>query len=260
MAIIYEPSGKAREYAALACNLYTGCNHGCLYCYAPGICRMTRDEFSIPKPRKNILHEFEKDCEKIYGSKKAVLFCFMTDPYNSEEERQGITREALKLCLQYKIPVKLLTKSVLVLRDIETIQKFGKSITVGMTLTMDNIRDSIYWEAKAATPGDRIGVLKILHDAKIHTWASFEPVIDTVQSLNMILRCHGIVDHYKIGKLNNYGGLAKKIDWVDFLTDVTTIMRGIKPFYIKKDLRECAPSVELLEEEIQADRFEPESF
>ena len=31
---IYEPSGRAREYGELAVNIYTGCNHGCSYCYA----------------------------------------------------------------------------------------------------------------------------------------------------------------------------------------------------------------------------------
>lgn len=35
MNVIYEPKGRAREYAPLACNLYMGCTHGCKYCYAP---------------------------------------------------------------------------------------------------------------------------------------------------------------------------------------------------------------------------------
>ena len=43
MNAIYEPKGAAREYAELACNLYTGCNHGCLYCYAPGRRFMFKD-------------------------------------------------------------------------------------------------------------------------------------------------------------------------------------------------------------------------
>lgn len=35
MRIIYEPKGRAREYANLAANLYSGCIHGCVYCYVP---------------------------------------------------------------------------------------------------------------------------------------------------------------------------------------------------------------------------------
>mgnify|MGYP001557876463 FL=1 len=32
MSLIYEPAGRAREYAALACNVYRGCDHACVYC------------------------------------------------------------------------------------------------------------------------------------------------------------------------------------------------------------------------------------
>ena len=42
MKIIYEPKGKALEYAPLACNLYKGCPHGCRYCYGP----------TLPNPAK----------------------------------------------------------------------------------------------------------------------------------------------------------------------------------------------------------------
>jgi DNA repair photolyase len=260
MNIIYEPSGKAREYADLACNLYTGCNHACLYCYAPAIRRMTREEYRNPIPRRNILADFKKDCRKYCRTESAVLFCFMTDPYNSAESELKITREALKLCLKYQIPVKILTKSKTVLNDLDVIKKFGSHITVGMTLTMDNDIDSLIWEPGASLPHERIETLKALHDAGIHTWASFEPVLDPVQSINMIGKVMDYVDHFKIGKLNNYKDMDKKINWTNFLQQVTEILRNKKPFYAKKDLRENAPSIVLYENEIQSDIFEPEFF
>jgi len=260
MSIIYEPSGKAREYAALACNCYTGCNHACKYCYAPAIRRMTREEYKNPIPRRNILNEFEKDCRQYYWTESAVLFCFMTDPYNSAESELRITREALKLCLKYQIPVKILTKSKTVLNDIDIIKKFGPHITVGMTLTFDNNIDSLSWEPGASLPFERIETLKTLYNSGVHTWASFEPVINPLQSVNMLMKVIDYVEHYKIGKLNNYKGLDKKIDWPVFLKNVIDILRGKKPFYIKKDLQENAPQILLYGNEIQADMFEPKSF
>jgi len=260
MSIIYEPTGKAREYSALACNLYTGCNHACKYCYAPSIRRMTREVYANPIPRRNILLDFEKDCKKYYHTEKAVLFCFMTDPYNNIENKLRITRDALKLCLKYEIPVKILTKSKSVLQDLDVIKKFGAHISVGMTLTMDNDTDSLLWEPGASLPLERIETLKIMHEAGVHTWASFEPVINPIQSINMIKKTIKWVNHYKVGKLNNYQGLDKDIDWKVFLQQVIEIIRGGKPFYVKKDLQENASSIMLYGNEIQADMFEPEGF
>lgn len=42
MKPIYEPSGAAKEYGDLAINIYTGCPHGCFYCFAPSVLRRDR--------------------------------------------------------------------------------------------------------------------------------------------------------------------------------------------------------------------------
>ena len=63
--IIYEPSGKAREYSELAANFYTGCLHACKYCYCPSIMRKTLSDWSLnPHARTNIVKQFENDCKK----------------------------------------------------------------------------------------------------------------------------------------------------------------------------------------------------
>ena len=69
MSIIYKPKGKAREYSPLAANFYNGCDHGCIYCYAPGIKKITREQYLSVSPRRDILHEIEKDCKKYAYSK-----------------------------------------------------------------------------------------------------------------------------------------------------------------------------------------------
>ena len=62
--VIYEPKGAAREYSELACNLYTGCDHRCGYCYAPGALRMTREAFGSPTPKKTIIERLTKDADR----------------------------------------------------------------------------------------------------------------------------------------------------------------------------------------------------
>jgi DNA repair photolyase len=256
MSIIYVPSGKAREYSPLACNLYLGCNHGCKYCYAPAINFKKREDYYDINPRRNVIQELEKDCQKYVNSDQQVLLSFMSDPYNSLENQLRLTRSALKLFKKFSIPVAILTKSNGVLNDIDVISKFGKNIQVGMTLTFDNKKDSLEWEPEAATPEERISVLKELKANNIKTWASFEPVIDPQQSLNMIERTLEYVDVYKIGKINNFQGLDKTIDWNDFLSKAVKILRKAKkPFYIKIDLRQAANQVKLFGNECLPDEF-----
>ena len=256
MAIIYTPKGKAREYSPYACNIYIGCNHGCKYCYGPGINRKRRDQFLIINQRRNYLRDFENDCKKMYNLQSQVLFCFMTDPYNKLEEQEGLTRESLKIALRYKIPVSILTKSKLVLRDMDIIKQFGSNIAIGMTLTFDNKKDSLEWEPGASTPKERLNVLKTFSGNGVKTWTSFEPVIIPSQSLSMMEKVIDFVDLFKVGKLNNFQGLDKKINWNDFLIKSCELLRNHnKDFYIKHDLRQFANGYKLYGNEVNMDEF-----
>lgn len=147
-----------------------------------------------------------------------------------------------------------------VLNDLDIIKKFGRHISVGMTLTFDNNKDSMKWEPGASLPLDRLSTLKTLHEEGVHTWASFEPVINTIQSLYLIKWSIPYIDHYKIGKINNYQGMDKNIDWTVFLNRVVSILRKNKPFYVKYDLRQAAPTVPLYGNEVLPDEFEPDIF
>lgn len=258
MSIIYTPKGKAREYSPLAANFYDGCDHGCLYCYAPGIKRQTRETYSENVcARRDIVHQLERDCKNFAYSRQQVLFNFMGDPYCKANDKYKITRAALERFLESKIPVAILTKGgTRALQDIDIIKRFKEHIKVGATLTFYNKEKSTEWEPGAASPEDRIAMLKQFHDAGIKTWASFEPVIDPIESLKLIDSTIDYVDEYKIGKINNYKGLDKTIDWTHFLKCVVEKLRSAeKPFYIKYDLRQAAPTIKLYGNEMNYDEF-----
>ena len=127
---------------------------------------------------------------------------------------------------------------------------------VGQSLTFLDDADSLAIEPGAAVPSDRLAALSELHDAGIKTFASFEPVIDPEQSLSLMEAATGYIDVYKVGKINNWRGADKAIDWTGFLQRALDILRGAgKAVYVKEDLRRAASSVHLYGSEVLADDF-----
>ena len=255
--LIYTPRGRAREYSPKALNIYLSCTHGCEYCYAPGCRHQTREQyFAKPYPRKDIAKKLWKELDQDSPNEQ-VLLSFIGDVYCETYDDNRATRDCLEALYAHSVPVAILTKGgYRCLKDLVMFERFGGHIMVGTTLTFDNPRDSFYWEPGAANPYERIDTLNRLHDCGIRTFASFEPVIDPKQSLNLmrVTAEEGCVDVYKVGKLNNYKGLDKEIDWTDFLGKAVEILRGNgREFYVKEDLRRCAPTIELFGDETVAD-------
>lgn len=255
MSMIYEPKGAAREYSPLALNLYLGCSHMCKYCYAPSCLQKSREVyFCKPEPRKNVIENLVKELKRNRPTEQ-VLLSFVGDVYCETTDDNLLTRNVLEILLENKIPVAILTKGgKRCLLDIDLFKQFGEHIQIGTTLTFDNEKDSLEWESGAATPQERLETLKYLHDKGIKTFASFEPVIIPEQSINLIRQGLEFIDIYKIGKINNFQGLDKKINWTEFLKNCLDILRPAgKQLYIKHDLRIAAPSIKLYGNEVLQD-------
>lgn len=260
MSLIYEPKGKAREYSPYALNIYLSCTHRCKYCYAPRCRRQTEEEyFKKPHPRRGIAENLRKELRRGNVPKEQVLLSFIGDVYCETHDDNQATRECLEILLEHHVPVAILTKGGnRCLRDLDIFKKFGEHIQIGTTLTFHDKKDSAEWESGAALPEERLDVLRILHDEGIKTFASFEPVIKPEQSLALMEAGLDCIDTYKVGKLNNYKGLDKAINWTKFLVNTLEILRGKKNLYIKQDLRKAAPGVFLLEDEIVPDKYNVE--
>ena len=235
MSVIYEPRGKAREYAALAANLYAGCGHGCLYCYAPCATFKHRDTFySNPVPRKNVLEQLRKDAAKFAGQ-GSVLFSFTTDPYQPIDSIHGLTRKGIEILHENGLNVEILTKGgCRATRDFDLLTPSDKFAT---TLTFIKPVDSAKWEPGAASPQDRIRTIQKAKEKGLTTWASLEPVIDPAQSLELIRQTASHVDLFKVGKINHHQ-VSKTIDWKKFAHDAVNLLeQRNKKYYIKDDLR-----------------------
>lgn len=234
---IYETRGRAREYRELACNLYSGCDHRCTYCWAPDVVHRDRETFQVPSPRADVLRKLEAEAIRYgkAGEKRQVLFCFTCDPYQKEDERYGLTRSAIEICHRNGLAACTLTKGgSRAMRDIDL---FTASDSFAVTLTLLDDKASLEWEPGAALPGDRMDMLQAFHARGIPTWVSLEPVIDPEATMEIIRQTHGYVDEFKVGTLN-YHPRGKEIDWPKFAREVQGLLDGLGcRYYLKQDLR-----------------------
>ncbi len=234
MSVIYEPRGKAREYAPLACNIATGCSHACRYCYCPSITRTTVDQWAkAPTVRKDIVKQFAKEADKMAGNPTEILFCFMCDPYQSDETAH-VMGQIYKLAEFHDLNLSVLTKAgcrakqhfVFFLRNR---WKFGSTVS----FLSEQLREE--WEPGAPSIQSRIQAVEEAHATGITTWVSIEPVVDAEEAMKVMGRLKGHVDLWKVGKLNHHTDVERRIDWKRFLAKSREILLN-EQVYWKKDL------------------------
>ena len=242
MNIIYQPNGPAREYAALALNIYKGCEHGCRYCFGPGALKSKRETYyHNPNPKENIIERVRKDAALLEkaGSNDEILLSFIGDPYQPAEMEYRLTREVLKVLIEYNRPFTILTKGgYRATRDFDLLESYPKA-RFGTSLSFMSCKDATYWEPGAATVSDRITAIKFAHARSIPTWVSLEPVIYPEQAFEIIQTLHPYVDHWKVGKINHMKEVENGINWIKFREEVRELLESIgADYYLKKSLTE----------------------
>ena len=171
-------------------NLYRGCQHQCIYCdtrskvYGVG-------DLSHIRVKKNAIDLLEQKIRSI-KNKGTIGTGSMNDPYMPVEKDLNHTRRALEIIAQYNYPVHILTKSNLVLRDIDVIQKISKTyaaVSFTITTTKDSLAKKI--EPGAPTPSERFEAIRRLSGKGIYTGIILSPVLpfisDTLENIKSIV-------------------------------------------------------------------------
>lgn len=162
-------------------NPYVGCSFGCKYCYASFIGRWRHpcEEWgSFIDVKINAAEVLKKELERKSKNFGSIFFGSVTDPYQGIEVKYQITRQCLQVLtdFNYQGEISLLTKSPLVLRDIDLFKKI-KNLSVGLTITSVNDPISKYLETYAPSSEKRIEALKKLKEAGIKTYAFVGPLL-----------------------------------------------------------------------------------
>lgn len=173
-------------------NLYRGCTHGCIYCDSRSRCYHMNHQFEDIEVKENAIELLEYELS--HKRKKCMIGCgSMTDPYIPLELQVGNVRKSMALALKYGFGYTLITKSNLILRDLDLIEKINAQTkcVVQMTLTTYDEDLCRILEPNVCTTKQRFDVLLRLRDLGIPTVVWLCPILpfinDTMDNLAGIL-------------------------------------------------------------------------
>lgn len=174
-------------------NLYRGCTHGCIYCDSRSNCYQMEHDFEDVEVKRNAPALLEAALRR--KRNRCMLGTgAMSDPYLPMEESEGLTRRCLEIIDRHGFGLSLLTKSDLVLRDLELLKSINArtKCVVQMTLTTYDEALCRILEPGACTTARRVEVLNILRGEGIPTVVWLCPILPFLNDNEENLR--GILD------------------------------------------------------------------
>ena len=165
-------------------NPYRGCEHGCIYCFArpshanwdmsPGLDFETRIVV-----KEGVAELLRKALEKPRYKVKTLMLGANTDPYQPVERRFRNTRQVLELCLEYRHPVALLTKSAMVLDDLDLLTELARLDLVNASFSVTTLDNGLkrVMEPRTSSGSQRLNAMRTLTEAGIPCGMMVAPII-----------------------------------------------------------------------------------
>ena len=172
-------------------NIYRGCTHGCIYCDSRSDVYRFNHKFEDIEVKENAVELLKK--ELIKRKPFMVVTGAMTDPYIPIEKRLQHVRECLKLIYRYGYGFSCLTKSDLILRDLDLIKKINEKTKAVVQITLTAASDDLcrIIEPNVCSTSQRVGVLKKLDENDIPSVVWLSPILpyinDTEDNIDSIL-------------------------------------------------------------------------
>lgn len=168
-------------------NPYRGCEHGCVYCFArpshayldlsPGL-----DFETKLYAKTNAADLLRTELAKKSYRCSPISLGINTDAYQPIERRYRITRQLLEVCAETRHPVSLITKSGLILRDLDLLAPMARDglVSVYVSITSLDNKLSSKLEPRAAAPHTRLKTVQALHEAGVPVGTMVAPVIPMI--------------------------------------------------------------------------------
>ena len=173
-------------------NPYRGCEHGCIYCFArpthaylgmsPGVDFESR---LFAKPNAAAL--LAKELSAPGYVPKTIAMGTNTDPYQPLEKKMRITRSILEVLRDFRHPVAIVTKSPLILRDLDILSDMARMGLAKAALSVTTLDRKLarMMEPRAGTPTRRLQAIQGLSDAGIPAGVMFAPAIPALNDHEM---------------------------------------------------------------------------
>ncbi|MEG2001951.1 MAG: radical SAM protein [Clostridia bacterium] len=189
-------------------NPYVGCPHGCKYCYARFMKRFTfhdepwGDFVDVKLCKKGL------NVDKLIG--KSITMSSVTDCYNPAEEKYQITKGILEQLQGVDVEITIVTKSALVLRDIDILKKLNN---VQVAFSINTLDENFKNDMDKASPiADRINALKVLKENGISTVVFMSPMFPVITDFKAIIEAtQQFVDVFWFENLNLRAGYKADI-------------------------------------------------
>lgn len=179
-------------------NCYTGCAHGCAYCYARFMQRFhphAEPWGAFVDVKINAVEVLKRQLRRAPPGE--VFVSSACDGWQPVEEHYCLTRRCCELLVEHGFKVHVLSKSLLVRRDLDVLAR-GKS-QVGTTLTTLDEHLRAVWEPRAGSVADRLALIDAARQAGIETAVMFGPLLpgfsDSAATLSALLKqaaCRGV--------------------------------------------------------------------
>jgi len=157
---------------------YTGCAHACRYCY---ITSYIPDGFRS-RPKERFLERLKMDLSNV-SPQIPISIANSSDPYTPPEERMQLTRRALQILLESGFKVQLITKSDLVMRDVDLIAAGNCSVSFTITTLDEKVSDRL--EPGAPPPSRRLEALRLLTKQGVPCSVRLDPIIPYVNDRDL---------------------------------------------------------------------------
>lgn len=170
-------------------NMYQGCEHGCVYCYARNSHEFWGYSAGLDFERRILV---KKDAPKLLENilKKRswqaypIIMSGNTDCYQPAEKQFKITRQCLEVFLKYKHPVGIITKNALIIRDLDILKALAKDNLVGVNISVTSLSEDTrrILEPRTTTIKKRLETIQTLSENGIPVNAMLAPIIPSINS------------------------------------------------------------------------------